>query len=165
MFGIGAGLTLDEFALWIHLDDVYWTEQGRASLDAVVVAALIASLVVLGFAPFDTGDATPSESLILAVALDAMLCLIVILKGRPLMALIGVFMPPVSFVGACRLASPASPWARRFYKPGSKRLARSQARFARMRLRHRRVLDAIGGQPSVLTATTGVGGSDDRDEK
>ena len=27
LFGIGAGLTLDEFALWIHLEDVYWAEQ------------------------------------------------------------------------------------------------------------------------------------------
>src|SRR5436190_7258126 len=37
-FGVGAGLTLDEFALWVYLRDVYWTEEGRASLDAVVVA-------------------------------------------------------------------------------------------------------------------------------
>ena len=28
-FGIGAGLTLDEFALWLHLEDVYWAEEGR----------------------------------------------------------------------------------------------------------------------------------------
>src|SRR5881392_663183 len=33
-FGIGAGLTLDEFALWLRLADVYWSEQGRASIDA-----------------------------------------------------------------------------------------------------------------------------------
>src|SRR5262249_5804256 len=161
MFGVGAGLTLDEFALWIHLDDVYWTEQGRASLDAVVVAALIAGLVVLGFAPFDTSDPTPSEFLILTVALDAVLCLIVILKGRPLMALIGVFIPPVSLIGVVRLASPTSPWARRFYKRESKKLARSQARFERMRQRNRRILDAIGGQPTVLTANTAAGGSDE----
>ena len=36
-FGVGAGLTLDEFALWVRLEDVYWTQQGRESLDAVVV--------------------------------------------------------------------------------------------------------------------------------
>ena len=34
-FGVGAGLTLDEFALWVHLEDVSWSEQGRVSLDAV----------------------------------------------------------------------------------------------------------------------------------
>src|SRR5947208_6370960 len=30
-FGIGAGLTLDEFALWVRLEDVYWSQEGRAS--------------------------------------------------------------------------------------------------------------------------------------
>ena len=47
-FGIGAALTLDEFALWLHLADVYWTEQGRRSVDAIIVAATAAGLVVLG---------------------------------------------------------------------------------------------------------------------
>ena len=40
-FGIGAGLTLDEYALWLHLKDVYWAEEGRKSVDAVVIAALL----------------------------------------------------------------------------------------------------------------------------
>jgi hypothetical protein len=48
-FGIGAALTLDEFALWLHLKDVYWQRQGRRSVDAVIIAAGIAGLVVLGF--------------------------------------------------------------------------------------------------------------------
>jgi hypothetical protein len=47
-FGIGAALTLDEFALWLHLKDVYWTKQGRRSVDVVIVAAALAGLVVLG---------------------------------------------------------------------------------------------------------------------
>ena len=42
-FGIGAGLTLDEYALWLHLEDVYWEEQGRRSVDAVVIATLVAA--------------------------------------------------------------------------------------------------------------------------
>ena len=37
-FGIGMGLTLDEFALWLNLEDVYWSEKGRQSIDAVIVA-------------------------------------------------------------------------------------------------------------------------------
>ena len=41
IFGIGAALTLDEFALWLHLDDVYWSEQGRQSIDAVIVFAIV----------------------------------------------------------------------------------------------------------------------------
>ena len=48
LFGIGAALTLDEFALWLHLEDVYWARQGRASVDAVVLAATIVALGILG---------------------------------------------------------------------------------------------------------------------
>jgi hypothetical protein len=48
VFGVGAALTLDEFALWLNLKDVYWTKQGRDSVDVVVVTAILASLVVLG---------------------------------------------------------------------------------------------------------------------
>jgi hypothetical protein len=43
-FGSGAALTLDEFALWLNLEDDYWTQQGRESIDAV---ALFGSLLVL----------------------------------------------------------------------------------------------------------------------
>ena len=38
-FGVGAGLTIDEFALWVYLEDVYWSEEGRSSIDATVIAA------------------------------------------------------------------------------------------------------------------------------
>jgi hypothetical protein len=48
VFGIGAALTLDEFALWLNLEDVYWTKQGRSSVDAVIIVAVLALLVVLG---------------------------------------------------------------------------------------------------------------------
>src|SRR6266567_1859612 len=37
LFGIGTGLTLDEFALWLNLEDVYWSDKGRSSIDAVVI--------------------------------------------------------------------------------------------------------------------------------
>lgn len=48
LFGIGAALTLDEFALWLHLEDVYWAKQGRDSIDAVVITTGILALFVLG---------------------------------------------------------------------------------------------------------------------
>ncbi len=51
-FGVGAGLTLDEYALWLHLEDVYWAEEGRQSVDAVVIAATVGGLLLLGFVPF-----------------------------------------------------------------------------------------------------------------
>jgi hypothetical protein len=37
VFGASSALTLDEFALWLDLEDVYWTKQGRKSVDAVVL--------------------------------------------------------------------------------------------------------------------------------
>jgi len=46
LYGAGAALTLDEFALWLHLEDDYWSKQGRDSIDAVV---LFASLLSIGF--------------------------------------------------------------------------------------------------------------------
>jgi hypothetical protein len=45
LYGAGAALTLDEFALWLNLRDVYWAREGRASLDAVV---LFAGLLLIG---------------------------------------------------------------------------------------------------------------------
>jgi hypothetical protein len=149
LFGIGAGLTLDEFALWIHLEDVYWAEQGRASLDAVVVAALIGGLIVLGFAPFDLAEQSGAiVTIALVVAVDLVLCILAILKGKPVLGLTGVFVPFASLVGAVRLATPGSPWARRRYPPDSHKLARSQARFARVKSRRLRLSDAIAGRPS-----------------
>jgi len=149
-FGIGAGLTLDEFALWVRLEDVYWSEQGRISLDAVVVATLLGGMIVLGLAPFDLANQEGSiGSLLLAVAIDVLLAALVIFKGKPLLGLVGVFIPFFSLVGAFRLASPSSPWARRRYAPGSAKLKRSQERWERVRKRRRRLGDAIGGAPTA----------------
>jgi hypothetical protein len=47
-YGAGAALTLDEFALWLNLRDVYWAKQGRESVDAVVVFGSLLSLGLLG---------------------------------------------------------------------------------------------------------------------
>jgi hypothetical protein len=148
-FGIGAGLTLDEFALWVHLEDVYWSEEGRSSLDAVVVATLIGGLIVMGLAPFDLANQSSAiTSLAVAVAIDLVLCILAILKGKPLLGLTGLFIPFFSLAGAIRLAAPTSSWARRRYPPDGRKLARSQERFARIARRRRRALDAIGGAPS-----------------
>lgn len=44
LVGVGAALTLDEFALWLNLEDVYWAKQGRESIDAVILfGALLAA--------------------------------------------------------------------------------------------------------------------------
>lgn len=161
LFGVGAGLTLDEFALWIYLKDVYWAEEGRASFDAVVVATVLGLLIVLGLAPFDLKDnASSLTTLIMVAAIDIALSAVAILKGKPLLGLIGIFVPLASILATARLASPTSWWARRVYKPGRKH-ERSQARWMRIDARRRRITDAIAGTPSdELTPASQITGSD-----
>jgi hypothetical protein len=149
-FGIGAGFTLDEFALWIYLRDVYWTEEGRSSFDAVVVAALIGGLIVLGFAPFDlANDGTSIGSWTVVVVADVALGTLAILKGKPLIGLVGVFVPFVSLAGMIRLGAPHSWWARRRYAPDGRKLARSQERWRRIEARRRWIGNAVAGAPGV----------------
>lgn len=52
-YGIAAALTLDEFALWLDLNDDYWDAQGRKSIDAV---AIFAGLLTMGVAGRDALD-------------------------------------------------------------------------------------------------------------
>ena len=75
-FGIGAGFTLDEFALWVRLEDVYWSDEGRSSFDAVVCSCAFAALVVIGTRPFGLDDPTSvwgtagAVTVVLGLALD-----------------------------------------------------------------------------------------------
>ncbi len=48
LFGVGSALTLDEFALWLNLQDVYWTGTGRESIDAVIVFISVLSVGIWG---------------------------------------------------------------------------------------------------------------------
>lgn len=44
LYGVGAALTLDEFALWLNLANDYWSPEGRESIDAVILfGALLAA--------------------------------------------------------------------------------------------------------------------------
>jgi hypothetical protein len=161
IFGIGAGLVLDEFALILHLDDVYWTEQGRQSVEVVVLAAALALLVLSGFAPLGVNQMTPDErqdraTLIATLVINFFLVLVVLFKGKPRMALISVLVPFVALFGAVRLARPGSPWARRFYRKRPKARARARLRSFRHDRRwdrpRRRFQDLIGGAPDRLPA-------------
>jgi hypothetical protein len=145
-FGIGAGLTLDEYALWLHLEDVYWAEEGRRSVDAVIVATIIAGLVLMGFVPFATDSGAPAIVLSVLVALGV--AAIAVLKGKLFLGVAGMLFLPVGVVAAVRLAKPDSPWARRRYPPGSAKLARATERDARHRRRYRGFQDRVAGAPS-----------------
>jgi hypothetical protein len=48
LYGVGAALTLDEYALWLNLQDVYWERQGRASIDAALLFAGLLSIGIFG---------------------------------------------------------------------------------------------------------------------
>ncbi|MFD5269838.1 hypothetical protein [Streptomyces sp. NPDC058335] len=121
VFGIGAGLVLDEFALVLHLDDVYWTEAGRKSVEAVVLTAALVGLVLVGFAPFGVNDLSDEElqdrgSVISTVAVNFLFALAVLSKGKIKLAIFSVIIPFVALFGLVRVARPDSPWARRFYR-------------------------------------------------
>jgi hypothetical protein len=144
LFGIGAGFTLDEFALWLRLEDVYWSEQGRQSVQAVMIAATFAVFVVVGAVPFPEGSIDVVIPLIL---LDLLVVAVLLAKAKYYMALIGLFIPPVGWVGAIRLARPNSRWARRRYANHPKKLAKAEERGARWDRRRQRLEDLIGGAP------------------
>jgi hypothetical protein len=157
LFGVGAGFTLDEFALWVYLDDVYWSPEGRRSFDAVVVAVVFAALVVIGTTPFGLDDPASVLATAITVAVALGLSIVCFLKGRIMLGVLGLFIPIFSLVGSVRLAMPRSPWAKRLYSPA--RLERAQARFApdRRSVRwQRRITDLIAGAP-----TAGSGGPPD----
>lgn len=56
LYGVGAALTLDEFALWLNLANVYWSPQGRESIDAVILFGAALAAGAWG-APFFSGSA------------------------------------------------------------------------------------------------------------
>ena len=146
-FGVGAGLTLDEFALWLYLDDVYWSEEGRSSVDAVVFAAIIGAGVIIGFVPLNASGGS-IVAIVVSVVIELAICAFVALKGKISTAVIGMFIPPVAWVGAIRLARPGSWWARRRYTAGGEKLAKAEARKVRHDQRVRRFQDLVGGAPS-----------------
>jgi hypothetical protein len=133
LFGIGAALTMDEFALWLNLRDVYWSKEGRKSIDAVIITAVVAGLVVMGVRIW-LDLAHGFEDTVAALvgtfgAFNLILAMVNVAKEKFVTAVVGLFISPVSLVGAFRLAKPHSPWARVFYH--DKKLARARARHER----------------------------------
>ena len=153
-FGIGAGLTIDEFALWVYLDDVYWAKEGRSSIDATVIAAALMLLALLGFTPFtiDEGSVGAILGTVLSALIVFLLVAICFAKGRILHGCIGFFVFPIALYGACRLGKPRSAWARRRYgERRPKKQARSEERFPPDRRTERfknAFRDVVGGKPS-----------------
>jgi hypothetical protein len=109
-FGIGLGLTLDEFALWLNLEDVYWQEKGRESIDAVIVAATLLTLTLLGLSFWiDVYEAVlrplgwrdQSTPILIAIQLAAVgFAVVCWRRGRVLVGIAGIFVPLLGILGA-----------------------------------------------------------------
>jgi hypothetical protein len=143
IFGVGMALVLDEFALILHLRDVYWSNEGRLSIDAVFVAAGVTALLLIGASPggvsgvdeyrYLPGGHGAAATLIAAVVVLFVLAGITLLKGKIWTGLLGLFVPPVFIIGAIRLGRPDSPWARWRYQDRPGKLARSRRREEHLR--------------------------------
>lgn len=156
LFGVGAGLTVDEFALWVYLDDVYWADRGRSSIDATVIAAAVMLLVLFGVQPveFDTGSLELVAASVVVILLSLAAVATCFFKQRLMHGLIGIFVFPLALYGALRIGKPASPWARRRYgerNPAKQAKAEQRFRPDRRTERFKEAFrDAVGGAPSEV---------------
>ncbi|SDE42854.1 hypothetical protein SAMN05444580_11718 [Rhodococcus tukisamuensis] len=164
-FGIGAALVLDEFALIFYLKDVYWEEQGRASVDAVFVALAVTGLLLVGARPDaivnvsdfrDNPEAWVRVVLAVGVLISLAVAAVVIAKGKIWTGLFGMFFFPMLLVGSIRLSRPGAPWARWRYADKPKKMRRAlerEKRYRRPMIRAKiYVQDLIAGKPSVAHA-------------
>jgi hypothetical protein len=144
LFGLGTALVLDEFALILHLRDVYWSNEGRISIDAVFVAAGVTALLLLGITPVGVKNVADYQRLLpgtpgavatlhVAVAVLFVLASATLLKGKIWTGLVGLFVPPLFIVGAIRLARPGSPWARWRYRGRPGKQAKAERREQHLR--------------------------------
>jgi hypothetical protein len=156
LIGVGTSLVLDEFALILHLQDVYWADEGRISVEMVSLAIGCLGLVLVGVNPFSfegedqlTDSATVAVTII-GVVLQVVVIITCVIKGKYKMALFGTFIPLLAQIAAIRLARPGSRWAKRRYGP--KKLAKATARTAQYDERFGPltdwVSDFIAGKPS-----------------
>ncbi|MCD0449499.1 hypothetical protein LO762_09885 [Actinocorallia sp. API 0066] len=154
VFGVGTALVLDEFALVFHLQDVYWSEEGRLSVEVVFIAISLTGLTLIGFSPFGLGDRQGEEDSLWIIAAilvsNLAFSVVALLKGRTWLGLVGLYLGFFALFGALRLARPSSPWAHRFYPNGSRKMtraARREQRYTRVDDLMRRLQNLIAGAP------------------
>jgi hypothetical protein len=150
IFGVGVSLTLDEFALWLHLEDVYWAKEGRKSVDAIFCVLAVTGALI-GGADLLSGRIGTAVwwSSVSALAVGLLLSVICLLKGKVTTGVIGVVIAFVALVGAVRLAKPGSWWATQRYASRPKRAARAARRYGpRYQERWNRLRDLVAGAPS-----------------
>ena len=137
VFAGGAALTLDEFALWLHLTDVYWEEQGRKSVDAVVAVSGLGTLALVASHPFARSQGESLWFYFGYLFLTLGFVVVAVFKGRLFLGPAGVLLLPLAIYAALRLAKPGSPWFGRFYPQDSRKFEKATRRAARLRLEDR----------------------------
>jgi hypothetical protein len=147
---------MDEFALWVRLEDVYWSEEGRASIDASVIAIVMMGLIFLEVRPFAISSSTPVD---VAATLEPPIVLSLVVlcfaKQRFFHGTIGFFIWPLAVCTApCALASRSHPGRTGATPTGvsaSKRKRRRgfgpDRRTERLKEAFR---DAVGGTPAAV---------------
>jgi len=134
LFGIGVGLAFDEFALWLHLDDVYWSREGRKSIDAVAWALVVTASVPAILDLFTVFEAAGEAGSMWWLPVFLLLLSVVprrdrVLRGKLVTAALGIVYQPIALLGAIRLAKPGSFWSRHFHGADSRRRVRSERHF------------------------------------
>jgi hypothetical protein len=159
VFGVGAAFVLDEFALVFYLRDVYWSEEGRDSVDATILGVMIAGLTLVVSEPFGLHDPVVSHTsrfvLFAVVAANAVFANVSLLKAKLFTGLAAIALPPIGWIGALRLAKPHSPWTRWFYGPDKTARSEQRARDGFGAHFQQRLLDLVGGKPSPTTPNGG----------
>jgi hypothetical protein len=131
IFGAGAAFILDEFALSVHLRDVYWTAAGRASIEVSLMWVLLGALLLVGLSPFGIHDSSETPRIVgfSIVAVSIALSVVTCLKGKLTLGLLSIFLPPLGLVAAVRLGRPGSVWASVVYRNDPEKQLRAERRF------------------------------------
>jgi hypothetical protein len=153
LVGVGTSLVLDEFALILRLDDVYWSTEGRVSVEMVGITVVLLGLILLGANPFAVdfeNDAGEVAATIVGIFVALVLAGITAIKGKHRLALFAILIPPIGIFGSIRLARPDSRWASRFYEADKshRAIGRAEKFDARYGPLATNVSDFIAGSPA-----------------
>jgi hypothetical protein len=162
-FGGAAGAVFDEFALILHLRDVYWEREGRKSIVAVFLGTSFTLFMTVGMIPLGYSGKLSQGAIIELAAIGVMLInlglvTIAFFKGRLLIGWLGLFIPVVAFWGAIGAARPRSAWARWRYTDRPQKMVRAERRALKFERRwgnrSQRVIDLVCGATNEHPAPT-----------
>ena len=165
IFGGAAGLVFDEFALILHMRDVYWAREGRKSVVAMFLGTSFTAFMVIGLIPLgysDPGSRTVILELVFigVLVLNLAFAVVAFLKGRLWLGWVGLFVPVFAWIAAVRLARPWSAWARWQYRGKPAKMLRAQARAIKFDMRwgrwQRQLMDFVAGAPNAHVENVAV---------